>query len=176
MQRRIDARDRLKQEEVKDEHREEAMHMSPSDPVEAPVIFNSHDSMPPVNFNSIDSVAGVDESRSVSSMHTSGSTGDLGSEASTSNQTFQVASHQPVGMTHAEALKLAGLRGAAQQAQQATSHQPDTQQPASAAAAAVDISAKADSQKAAAPAEGKQRRKSKREKARGLLSSFTHGR
>lgn len=81
--------------------------------------------------------------------------------------------HQPVGMTDGELSKLAALKSAAQQ----TQHAGDAQPPAAAGTGRVPVNilAKAGSQKAAvlAAGAGKQRRKSKREKAKGLLSSFT---
>lgn len=82
-------------------------------------------------------------------------------------------------MTDAELSKLAALKSAAQQAQHAQ-HAGGAQPPAAVGTgrAAVNILAKAGSQKATvvAAGPGKQRRQSKREKAKGLLSSFTSSR
>ena len=111
-------------------------------------------------------------------LHTSSSTDDLESQSSGPILVSELPAHrQPVGMTDAELSKLAVLKSEAQQAQQ----QPaGAQLPGATGAgkAPVNILAKADyTQKvAAAPGQGKQRRKSKREKAKGLLSSFTSSR
>ncbi len=128
---------------------------------------------PPESFSSRGK--NTDEMLPESNMHTSGSASSLESEASGQMETPQLAPHRPVGMTDAELVKLAELKAGSQQAQHA--QQPAAYQTASNAAAAVPISvlAKAGSGKGAPSAEGKQRRKSKREKARGLLSSFTGG-
>ncbi len=227
IQRRIDARDaRLKQGDDKPEHSDEPMSISTPAPVEAPLTFNTHDSVAPVSLSSYEDVTpqsltahdgaqrsvafdnrdsaaapvgtawgqhyavtqppesfsyrdqstvGIDKMVSESKMHTSGSASSLDSEASGQMETPQLAPHRPVGMTDAELVKLAELKAGSQQAQHA--QQPAAHQTASSAAAAVPISvlAKAGSGKGAPAAEGKQRRKSKREKARGLLSSFTGG-
>ena len=111
-------------------------------------------------------------------LHTSSSTDDLASQSSGPILVSELPTHhQPVGMTEVELSKLAALKSGAQQAQHA--QQPAGAQPGvpGAAHGPVNIVAKADSQKvAAAPVQAKQRRKSKREKARGLLSSFTSSR
>ncbi len=127
---------------------------------------------PPESFSSRGkNTAGVENTLSESSMHTSGSASSLDSEASGQMETPQLAPHRPVGMTDAELVKLAELKAGSQQAQHA--QQPAAcQTAANAAAVPISVLAKAGSGKGA---EGKQRRKSKREKARGLLFSFTGG-
>ena len=226
IQRRINAREaRLKQGDDKPEHSDEPMRVSTPGPVEAPLTFNTHDSVAPVSLSSYEDVTpqsltahdgaqrsvafdnrdsaaapvgtawgqhyavtqtpesfssrdrsavGVDETLYESNMHTSGSASSLDSVASGQMETPQLAPHRPVGMTDAELVKLAELKAGSQQAQHA--QQPAAYQTASnAAAAPISVLAKAGSGKGAPAAEGKQRRKSKREKARGLLSSFTGG-
>ena len=130
---------------------------------------------PPESLSSRDkSKVSVDEILSERNMPTSGSASSLDSEASGQMETPQLAPHRPVGMTHAELVKLAELKAGSQQAQHA--QQPAAYQTVSnAAAVPISVLAKAGSGKGAPFAEGKQRRKSKREKARGLLSSFTGG-
>jgi len=186
VQRRIDARDsRPKQEVQEPEQRDESTHVPISAPIEVPMTFNASESMPPVfapsteglapsSFPSSESVASIEE-LSESSAHTSSSGSDLESEASAPIHGPQLVSHQPVGMTPSELVKLADLKAAAQQAQQHASA-VGQQAPPAVGAVPVNVLAKPDSGKTAAPAEGKQRRKSKREKARGLLFSFTGGR
>ena len=137
----------------------------------AGAVWGQHygDHQDPGSFNSrnVRTVA-VGESPSGRNMHTS----DQESAASAHSEVTQPASHTPVGMTDAELVKLAGLKAGQQQAQQA--QQPAVSQPVSnAAPVPISILTTADSRKAAGPEEGKQRRKSKREKAKGLLSSFT---
>ncbi|KAA6424603.1 MAG: sec14 cytosolic factor [Trebouxia sp. A1-2] len=226
IRRRIDARDaRLKQAGDKPEHSDEPMRISTPGPVEPPLTFNTHDSMPPVSLSSYEDVnpqhltahdgvhgsvgydnrdsaaapagtawgqhytatqppesfgsrdkstVGVDKTLSERNMHTSGSASSLDSEALGQMDTPQLAPHRPVGMTDAELVKLAELKAGSQQAQHA--QQPAAHQTASTAAAVpISVLAKAGSGKGAPSAEGKQRRRSKREKARGLLSSFTGG-
>ena len=226
IQRRIDAREaRLKQGDDKPEHSDEPMRVPTPGPVEAPLTFNTHDSVAPVSLSSYEDVTpqsltahdgahrsvgfdnrdsaaapvgtawgqhyavtqtpesfssrdrsavSVDATLSESNMHTSGSASSLDSEASGQMETPQLAPHRPVGMTDAELDKLAELKAGSQPAQHA--QQPAAYQTASnAAAVPISVLAKAGSGKGAPSAEGKQRRKSKREKARGLLSSFTGG-
>ena len=132
---------------------------------------------PPLSKDSYYSIIDSDELPPDSCLETSSSAGDLDSQSGESAQTPQPPDLQPVGLTDAELIKLAGLTSVVQQAQHA--QQLAGSQPAPGAGnGSVNIVAKADSQKtaAAASAEGKQRRKSKREKARGLLSSFTTSR
>ncbi|DBB03850.1 hypothetical protein WJX77_000741 [Trebouxia sp. C0004] len=120
------------------------------------------------------STVSVEETLSERNKHTSGSASSLDSEVSGQMGSLHLAPHRPVGMTDAELVKLAELKAGSQQAQHA--QQPAAYQTASnAAAAPISVLAKAGSGKGAPSAEGKQRRKSKREKARGLLSSFTGG-
>ena len=123
----------------------------------------------PESFTSRDSrTVVVEESPFERNMHTS----DQESVASAHHENAQLASHTPVGMTDAEMAKLAGLQAGQQQAQHA--QQPAVNQPASSPAPVrISTPTMADARRAAAPEEGKQRRKSKREKAKGLLSSFT---
>lgn len=130
---------------------------------------------PPASFSSRDkSTVSVDRTLTEGNMHTSGSASSLDSAASGQMETAELAPHRPVGMTDAELVKLAELRAGSQQAQHA--QQPAAYQTASTAAAApISVLAKAGSGKGGPSAEGKQRRMSKREKARGLLSSFTGG-
>lgn len=130
---------------------------------------------PPESFSSRDNnTVSVDKTLPESNMHTSGSASSLDSEAPGQMETGELAPHRPVGMTDAELVKLAELKAGSQQAQH--TQQPAAHQPASnAAAVPISVLAKAGSEKGAPSVEGKQRRKSKREKARGLLSSFTGG-
>ncbi len=127
---------------------------------------------PPESFSSRGkNPAGVENTLSESSMHTSGSASSLDSVASGQMETAELAPHRPVGMTDAELVKLAELKAGSQHAQQPAAYQTAS----NAAAVPISVLAKAGSGKGAPSAEGKQRRKSKREKARGLLSSFTGG-
>ena len=173
MQRRIDAKDASKaqpqaqaQPEA-DQQSSTGEHISSTPPAE-----------PPLSKDSYYSVIDSGDLPSDSSLDTSSSAGDLASSQSAASvQALSSPTHQSAGISDSELSKLAGLKSEAQQAQHA--QQSAGSQPAAAAGASpVSILAKAGSGKAAdaAPAEGKQRRKSKREKARGLLSSFTSSR
>lgn len=165
------------------QRRIDAREASTAQPQEAPMVEQQNGepermstpapAEPPLSKDSYYSIIDSDDLQLDSCLETSSSAGDLESQ---SVQSPEPPAHQPVSMTGAELSKLAHLKSTAQQAQHA--QQPAGAQPAvGAGSGLVNILAKADSQKAAvAPAEGKQRRKSKREKARGLLSSFTSSR
>ena len=168
VQRRIDARQAATQPEMQPAlDQQDAQRIPTPTPTEPPL---SKDSYYSIIDPSADLPAGL---------HTSSSTEDLESQSSGPLLVSELpAHHQPVGMTDAELSKLAALKSGAQQAQHV--QQPAGAQPGvqpGAANGLVNILAKSDSQKAAAAsAQGKQRRKSKRDKARGLLSSFTSSR
>lgn len=167
VQRRIDARQAATQPQTQPA-------LDQQDPQRIPTPAPAE---PPLSKDSYYSI--IDRSADLpADLHTSSSTDDLESQSSGPVLVSELpAHHQPVGMTNAELSKLAALKSGAQQAQHV--QQPAGAQPGvpGAANGPVNILAKADSQKAtAAPAHGKQRRKSKREKARGLLSSFTSSR
>ena len=156
VQRRIHARQANSQQDLE--------HISTAAPAEPRLSKDSYFSI-------------IDTEELAADLHTSSSssTDDLESQASPQILISELPAHQPVGMTDAELSKLAALKFASQQAQHA--QQPAGAQPVT-GSGPVNILAKAGSQKAAAtaPAQGTQRRKSKREKARGLLSSFTSSR
>lgn len=168
VQRRIDARQASTHPQPQlAEGREDSECISTPPPAEPPLSKDSYYSV-------------IDTQDLPADLHTSSSTDDLQSQQPRPILVSEQPGHQPVGMTHAELSKLAALKSAAQHAQQA--QQAAGEQPLVARGASmgpVNILAKADSQKAApagAVGQGKQRRKSKREKAKGLLSSLTSSR
>ena len=167
VQRRIDARQAAAQPETQPA-------LDQQDPQRIPTLTPAEPLLSKDSYHSI-----IDPSAHLpAELHTSSSTEDLEPQSPAPLLVSELpAQHQPVGMSGAELSKLAALQSGAQQAQhvqQLAGGQPGI---LGAANGPVNILAKADSQKAAAAAaQGKQRRKSKREKARGLLSSFTSSR
>ena len=201
VQRRINAR-QAKQSppQQKAENDDKPLRLSTPDTVEAPkssanggpapstpVIFNADESMPPVSFDPMQhsattSAVYTPAGNSVQSQ-SSHSPGRSDSAASSSGQTQHSAPHEQAELRNINTHSISSSQQLQQQQQQHSGgvRQTDAGEPAVQQAAAVTgvparLLAQVDSEAAAGQGSGKQRRQSKRERAKGLLSSFTGGR
>ena len=205
VQRRINARQaKQSQSEQKAEQKDDKpLRLSTPDTVEAPkssantgpapstpVIFNADESMPPVSFDPMQHSASASAvytpaGNSVQSAQSSHSPGLSDSAASSSGQTQHSTPHEQDVLRPSNTHSISSSQQQQQQQQQQQGaggvRQTDAGEPAVQQAAAVSgvparLLAQVDSEASAGQGSGKQRRQSKRERAKGLLSSFTGGR